>query len=438
MESILKIKGGNRLIGSVQIAGAKNAALPIMIATILSGDKVILSNIPILQDIKNIERLLEEIGFNIFKEQEDSSAGTQRIEIIPPRISGYKVSEEIASSMRASIWSLGPLLGRCGRAEIALPGGCKLGERKIDIHIEALQKMGAQIYIEDGKIIATTEHKLKSIDYRFMQISVGATANIVMASVLANGISRLSNCAIEPEIVDLANFLVSMGAKISGIGTSTLLVEGVDSLGGSNYKIISDRIEAGTFMAGAAITGGDILVDNIQPQNLLKPIDILSQIGSEVEIYKNSVRIKSVGNLTALDLSTNPFPDFPTDLQSPFCALLCKASGRSRVVENIFENRYLHLNELKKMGAKITLISNQEFMIEGSSRLNGSSLYASDLRAAASLVLSALSAEGESIIYNLHHLDRGYANIEMKLQNLGAQIIRQKVPQLIQVLDKAS
>lgn len=425
---LIEIHGGHNLSGIVKIAGAKNAALPIMMATILIDSPINLSNIPILKDVKIISALLKTLGVTVEILNECLSTGTTQTKITPSKQKLYKIAQKFTSSNRASLWALGPLLAKHGKAILALPGGCNLGERKIDIHIDALRKMGAKIKIEKNNIIASCPNKLQGIKYDFPKKSVGSTANIIMAASLAEGTSCLTNCATEPEITDLAEFLVSCGAKIDGIGTSNLIISGVDNLHGTEYKIIPDRIETGTFMVAAAITRSNIKIENAVPKHLYTPIDILSSMGVKIDYDKETILVNAKNsNLISANIDTAPFPYFPTDLQAIFTALLCTVSGQSRITENIFENRYLHLNEFKKMGAKVDIKSNHEFIINGVQQLTGADLYPMDLRASAALICAGLFATNHSRLYNLHYLDRGYANIEQKLQKLGAKIIRKTI-----------
>jgi UDP-N-acetylglucosamine 1-carboxyvinyltransferase len=420
----IKITGKQKLEGEVKIAGAKNAALPIMMASILADEKVILTNIPNLTDIDSTILLLQDLGYIINRGQEDIEAGTQIIEILPAKEITHEISKLVSSSMRASIWALGPMLAKHGKAIIPLPGGDKIGERNIDMHVKALQNMGAIINIENDKIIAKADKRLRAIKYNFHQISVGATANILMASCLADGKTILSNCAIEPEIVDLANFLNSIGAKIYGIGTHELTIEGVLSLKGVKYNIISDRIEAGTYAIMAAISSGNILIRNISTNIIENIIDCLSKIGINIIKTENTIYVQSSGNFKPLNISTAPYPGFPTDLQAQISTLLALAKGESKIEENIFENRFMHIIELQKMGADIKLLNNHAWNIKGVDELYGTDLFASDIRASASLIVAAIGANGISTIHNLHHLDRGYANLESKLLNLNANIKR--------------
>jgi UDP-N-acetylglucosamine 1-carboxyvinyltransferase len=420
----IEINGGNRLEGSVKIAGAKNAGLPIIMASILASNKTILKNIPTLTDIDNVILILKDLGFQITRRVESLEAGTQTISIFPSDKINYEISSKAASSMRASIWALGPMIARYNEAIIPLPGGCNLGARSIDMHIDALQKMGAKIDVKDGKIFGRCTGRLKAIDYEFYKVSVGATANILMAATLAHGTTTLSNCAIEPEITDLANFLLSIGAKISGIGTQTLTIVCVDDLQGSEYRIIPDRLEAATYAVAASITKGDIIIENIDHSIMTNIIEYLSKIGIEVYIKNNIFRVTSSNVILPINISTAPYPGFPTDMQSQFSALLTLAKGSSQIEETIFENRFVHLYELNKMGANIKILNNQKWIINGVERLSGAKLVANDLRGAASLILAALAADGISTIYNLEYLDRGYANLENKLVKLGAEIKR--------------
>jgi UDP-N-acetylglucosamine 1-carboxyvinyltransferase len=420
----IEINGGNKLEGSVKIAGAKNAGLPIIMASILSSSKTILKNIPNLTDIDNGLLLLKDLGFQIAKQMESLEAGTQTISIFPSEKINHEVNIEVASSMRASIWALGPMIARYNEAIIPSPGGCNLGARSIDMHIDALQKMGAKIDVKDGKIFGRCTARLEAIDYEFYKVSVGATANILMAATLAHGTTTLSNCAIEPEITDLANFLLSIGAKIFGIGTPDLTIVGVEVLQGSEYRIIPDRLEASTYAVAASITKGDVIIENINPNIMSNIIEYLCKIDVEVYRENSKLRIISKNIILPTNIKTGPYPDFPTDMQAQFSALLTLAKGTSQIDETIFENRFAHLNELNKMGADIKILNNQKWIINGVKKLYGARLFANDLRGSASLILAALGAEGVSTIHNLEYLDRGYANLEKKLFSLGAEIKR--------------
>lgn len=416
MVEYLRVKKETNLNREIYIAGAKNAALPILMSSILATKEFSLNNVPILEDVKNVEKILKLLGFYIHIEDQSFLSGTKKIRILPPKKLKTHILGSISQTLRASIWALAPILAKFGKAELLLPGGCKLGDRKIDFHIEGLKKMGANIFIEDDKITANISNVFKPLHYIFPNKSVGATISLVIGSVRADGISILENCALEPEVQDLCNFLVHIGANISGIGTEKLVIKGVEKLGGEDYTIIPDRIEAGTYMCLSAISGSNFKIYNINLKDLTAPIKILSQMGVIVKNIPNGLEVISPGKLNGgVTINTEPFPGFPTDLQPLFSVLLCLAKGKSYIKENIFENRYLHLKELEKMGAKITYRSNQEFIIEGVKELKGIKLYASDLRAAASLVIAAMSSTIPSQIYNIHYLKRGYTALEHKL-----------------------
>lgn len=424
MTEYIKINGGKKLEGNIKIAGAKNAALPILMASILSSSQTTLHNIPLLTDIDNMILILKELGLGITKFITDSNSGVQTINIFPTNKINSDVTSDVVSGMRASIWTLGPILAKYGKIIISLPGGCKLGTRNIDMHLDALRKMGAEININNGKIYAKSNKKLNGINYKFDKVSVGATANILMASCLAEGTTKLSNCAIEPEITDLANFLFSIGADISGIGTSNLKIEGVKNLNSSEYTVIPDRLEAATYALAAAITKGNVVIEKIRPDIISNIIEYLTKTGIGINIDNDKLHIISTNIILPTNIKTAPYPGFPTDMQSQFCALLSIANGKSRIKETIFENRFAHLHELKKMGAEIEILDNQNWIIQGKDKLYGAKLVASDLRGAACLIVAALGASGISTIHNLQYLDRGYAKLEDKLSNLGADIKR--------------
>jgi UDP-N-acetylglucosamine 1-carboxyvinyltransferase len=417
MDNIL-VRGGNKLNGSISISGAKNAALPMMAAGLLTDDKLTLQNTPRLADIKTMQDLLKNHGASC--EWIDKNELIIDASQIVNKVAPY----DIVRKMRASIWVLGPLLTRFGYAEVSMPGGCALGARLIDQHIAIMEALGATIRTQNGYIIAHTEKKLRGCHYNFTKVSVGATINGILASVLAEGETVLSNCACEPEIVDLSNMLNSMGANITGIGTQKLVIEGAKSLHGSNYRIIGDRIEAGTYMCAVAITGGEIIIKDIDYNLIENTILQLTQCGVEFKkLENNSIHVSSKNRVKAIDLHTHPFPGFSTDLQAQYMALMTFAEGSAIIAENIFENRFMHVPELCRMGAKIT-IEGHTAIVRGNKQLYGAEVMASDLRASSCLVIAGLGAEGNTKVRRVYHLDRGYENLVQKLQNCGADIAR--------------
>ena len=414
------IRGGNPLLGTVRVSGAKNSALPCMAAAILTAGEVILENIPQVQDIETERKLLVSMGAEV---ELGYGRAQHRTTVSCAVLSDPVAKYEIVKTMRASSLVLGPLVARTGLARVAMPGGCAIGGRPIDLHIAGLEKMGAVISYEHGYIEAKAK-RLKGAHIIFDKITVTGTEDLLMASVLAEGETVFENCAMEPEVTDLATMLGSMGAKIEGIGTSTLRVEGVDSLHGTRHRINPDRIEAGTFLVAGAITGGDLCVANCNPAHLGAVIGKLGEAGARIEILsKDSIRVRSEGKLKAADMSTQEYPGFPTDMQAQYMALATQAEGTSVVTENIFENRFMHVSELNRMGANIK-VEGRSATIVGKTPLSSAAVMCSDLRASASLVLAALVAEGESILDRVYHMDRGYENIEEKLRGVGAQIRR--------------
>ncbi len=422
----LIINGGNKLYGTIKIAGAKNATLPLMVASILTKEKLTLTNIPHVSDISTMANLLETIGVEIGLDGLDEDFGEQG------RVMNFKAHKEIedptapyelVSKMRASIVILGPLLARFKKAKVSLPGGCAIGTRPVDLHLKALEKMGATIQIKKGYVEAQAKNGLKGAEIKFDKVSVGATENIMMAATLAQGQTIINNAACEPEIVDLANCLRSMGAKIKGDGTSTIIIDGVKSLHGARHKIIADRIEAGTYMIAVGIAGGKISLTNIEPWIIQGYKDELEQSGIKIEILENNQIIvsKEDKKIKPVNISTQPFPGFPTDMQAQFMALMTLAEGSATIEENIFENRFMHVLELVRMGADIQPHGNIAF-IKGVKKLIGAEVMATDLRASVSLVLAGLVAKGQTIINRLYHLERGYERIAEKLVRCGADI----------------
>ena len=416
MEKIV-IKGGKALNGTVTASGAKNAVLPIIAASIVGSGTSIIKNVPHLEDVTTMNELLIQMGVDL------TINDTTNIEICADHITNPKAPYEIVKTMRASILALGPLLTKYGRAEVSLPGGCAIGARPVDIHLKGLEAMGAEIHVENGYIIAKAD-RLKGCQYYMDKVTVTGTENLLIAATLAEGETILENCATEPEVVDLTKYLLNMGAKIEGIGTSVLKITGVDKLYGCEHVVIPDRIEIGTFLVAAAATGGKITVNKVVPHDLESVLIKLRESGAEITVTEDSVSLNMHGERPKpVNINTAPHPAFPTDMQAQFCSLNAIASGYSIVTENLFENRFMHINELVRMGADITVSHNQA-VIHGVERLNGAPTTATDLRASASLVIAGLVAEGVSEIYDIHFIDRGYEVIEEKLSQLGADIKR--------------
>ncbi|PIQ42686.1 MAG: UDP-N-acetylglucosamine 1-carboxyvinyltransferase [Gammaproteobacteria bacterium CG11_big_fil_rev_8_21_14_0_20_46_22] len=414
----LKIEGGQPLIGEIKMSGAKNAALPIMAASLLASEPVKISNVPHLRDITTTIELLGQMGSHIVV---DEYLG---LEIDPRHIDRFVAPYELVSTMRASILVLGPLLARFGQADVSLPGGCAIGARPVDVHTDGLRAMGAEIELTDGYIKARAPQGLKGANITMSKVSVGATENLLTAATLADGETILNNAAKEPEIIDLANFLTVLGAKISGAGTSTIRIQGVSSLKGGEYRVMPDRIETGTYLVAAAMTGGRVLLKNCAPKTLKATLEKLRETGGQVDAGENYIEIDMEGQRPhAVDIITAPYPGFPTDMQAQFMALNTIATGDSRIVETIFENRFMHAQELERMGANIRIEGNTAY-VKGVERLKGAPVMATDLRASASLVLAGLAAEGETTVHRIYHIDRGYECIEEKLSQLGAKIKR--------------
>jgi len=414
----LIIIGGRRLHGELSVSGAKNAALPILAATLLSTQPVVLHNVPSLRDVSTMLTLLQYMGANIaFTEK-------HTIEAKSGEATTLKAPYELVKTMRASILVLGPLLARYGQATVSLPGGCAIGSRPVDYHLKALEQLGADIRIEAGYIHAQVKGRLQGAEITFEHVTVTGTENIMMAAVLAQGVTRLHNAAREPEVTDLAHFLNTLGAKISGIGTSTLEITGVDYLTGGHYRIVPDRIEAGTLLVAAAITGGDICLQNVSADLLAAVLTKLEQAGATITNTQDSISLTMHNKRPlAIDINTAPFPLFPTDMQAQLMALSTIAEGTSTISENIFENRFMHVDELRRLGADIRL-EGRLAICHGQAELKGAPLMATDLRASASLVLAGLAAKGQTTIERIYHLDRGYEALEEKLALLGADIRR--------------
>ncbi len=413
------VRGGNPLLGTIKISGAKNSALPCMAAAILTEDEVILENVPQVRDIETERRLLESMGAEV---ELGYGRAQHRTRIKCAILSDPVAKYEIVKTMRASSLVLGPLIARTGVARVAMPGGCAIGGRPIDLHIKGLEAMGATITQEHGYLEARAD-RLKGAHIVFDKITVTGTEDLLMAAVLAEGETLFENCAREPEVTDLAALLIAMGASITGAGTSTIRVTGVQKLHGARHRINPDRIEAGTFLIAGAITGGDLNIDGCNPSHLGSVLAKLDQCGVRLDIGEESVRVRSGGNLRATDISTEEYPGFPTDMQAQYMALATQTDGTTVVTENIFENRFMHVQELNRMGANVT-VSGRSATVRGRTALQSAAVMCSDLRASASLVLAALVADGETILDRVYHLDRGYEHFEDKLRGVGAQIRR--------------
>ncbi|MDX1402024.1 MAG: UDP-N-acetylglucosamine 1-carboxyvinyltransferase [Kiloniellales bacterium] len=418
----IRIRGGNPLQGKIQISGAKNAALPLMAAALLSDRTLHLENLPDLADIRFMADLLAQHGCDLHWNGQEGPG--RKLELTAERITETRAPYDIVRKMRASVLVLGPLLARTGEAQVSLPGGCAIGTRPVDLHLRGLEAMGAEIDLVEGYIKARAPNGLKGAEITFPKISVGATENLVMAASLAKGKTRLINAAREPEIGDLCDCLVGMGAKISGMGSGELTIEGVESLGGTVHRIIPDRIECGTYLMAAAITGGRLELIDGRADNLGAAIDLLQDAGVEVEETERGLAVSAEGRkIRGVDVMTEPYPGFPTDLQAQMMALMSVADGAAMITETIFENRFMHVPELARMGANVT-VHGASALLRGQSRLKGAEVMATDLRASVSLVLAGLAAEGETIINRVYHLDRGYENVVEKLAACGADIVR--------------
>ncbi len=423
MDRIL-IRGGKRLSGTIAISGAKNSALALMPCALLTDEPLTLRNLPRLADADGFGHLLNELGASTAIEGTRPNDFGRVLTVRASRLTSTVAPYDIVRKMRASILVLGPLLGRAGEATVSLPGGCAIGNRPIDLHLKALEAMGAEIELAAGYVKATAPGgRLAGGRYRFPVVSVGATENALMAAATARGTTVLENAAREPEIVDLCNLLVAMGASIDGIGSETLTIEGRDRLHGATYKVMPDRIEAGSYACAAAITGGDVFLQGAKADDMRATLDALVEAGVTVEEKVDGVRIAANGPLKPLTLSTAPYPGFATDMQAQFMAMLCKADGASVLTETIFENRYMHVPELTRMGANID-VRGRTAVVHGVDKLVGAPVMATDLRASMSLILAGLIAEGETLIRRIYHLDRGYERLEEKLQGVGADIER--------------
>jgi len=416
MEKLL-IKGGNKLSGTITCSGAKNAALPMIASTILSDEKVTLKNLPYLQDITTMFELLGSMGADILLDED------MNFTIQSNNLKDIEARYELVKTMRASILVLGPLLAKYGKARIALPGGCAIGSRPVNYHLDSLRQMGAEIVLKNGYIEASAKN-LQGAIIRFDGVSVTGTENLMMAATLAEGTTTLLNVAREPEVADLANMLNSMGAKIDGAGSDEITIQGVKKLSGTSFQIPADRIEAGTYLAAAAVTKGDIKIEGINPNRLMNVIDKLIHTGAKVDYDENSISFSMTNDIpNPVDITTAPFPEFPTDMQAQFSVINAISSGTANIYETIFENRFMHILELNRMGCDISVNGNHA-IIKGVNSLYGAEVMATDLRASASLILAGLCAKGETIVDRIYHIDRGYERIEEKLNYLGANIVR--------------
>ena len=414
----LEVFGANKLKGQINISGSKNASLPILAATLLSSKKIYLKNLPKVNDIETMINLLKSLGSKIKFEKKDlviNNSGQDK------KFAAYK----LVKTMRAGILVLGPLLAKFGNAKVSLPGGCAIGSRPIDLHLQALSKLGVEYKIYQGYVHAFAPKGLKGSNIHFSKISVGATENLIIAACLAKGITKLSNCAIEPEIKDLTNFLVKLGCNIKWVGKRSIKIVGVNQIKQTTYSVMFDRIEAGTYLIAAAITEGNLIIKKVIPDVIKTEIDILKKIGVKIISKKREIKVIGGKKIKSLSIKTAPYPGFPTDLQAQIMVLLCKASKESFIQEDIFENRFMHVAELNRMGAQISIRGNK-VLIKGNIKFASAELMATDLRASVSLILAALTAKGKTIINRIYHLDRGYEELEKKLKKVGAKIRRIK------------
>ena len=423
----IRIVGGKPLNGTIPISGAKNATLPLMIASLLTDDTLVLENVPRLADVTQLQHILSNHGVDVMvkgKRPGDEEHRGQTLHISAARIVDTTAPYELVSKMRASFWVFGPLLARMGEAKVSLPGGCAIGTRPVDLLIMALQRLGAEIEVDRGYVIARARNGLKGGEIVFPKVTVGGTHTALMAASLANGTTVIENAAREPEIKDVADCLNKMGARINGAGTSRIVVEGVPKLHGTRHRVLPDRIETGTYAMAVAMTGGDVMLENARAELLQAGLDVLVKVGLEYNETNRGVRVARNGRgLAPVDVTTAPFPGFPTDLQAQLMALMTCAKGTSRITETIFENRFMHVQELARLGAHIHL-AGETATIEGVDRLRGAPVMATDLRASVSLVIAALAAEGETMVNRVYHLDRGFERLEDKLARCGATIER--------------
>ena len=416
----IRITGGNQLFGHIPISGAKNAALPLMIASLLTDGPLTLDNVPRLADVAQLTKILRNHGVEVTDYDGTLSFSAQKI-------TSTTAPYDLVSTMRASFWVIGSLLARCGQAKVSLPGGCAIGTRPVDLFLMGLEKLGAEIAVEGGNVIAKAPRGLRGARIVFPKVSVGATHTLMMAASLAKGETVLENAAREPEIGNLAACLIKMGAKIEGLGTRALTISGVDRLNGTQHAVLPDRIETGTYAFAVAMTGGDVVLQNTSRALLEEPLNTLINAGAEVTDEKNGIRVRRAKDtaIEAVDVTTAPFPGFPTDLQAQFMALMTRSRGTSKITETIFENRFMHVAELTRFGAQIT-VEGDHAVVTGVDQLYGAPVMATDLRASVSLVIAGLAAEGETTISRVYHLDRGFERLEEKLRSCGAQIDRVK------------
>jgi UDP-N-acetylglucosamine 1-carboxyvinyltransferase len=423
----IRIRGGNKLNGTIEISGAKNAALPLMIVSLLSPDTLTLHNVPRLVDVLRLQKILGNHGVDITtagKRLGQLGKAGETLKLSAKTIVDTTAPYDLVSTMRASFWVLGPLVARMGEAKVSLPGGCAIGTRPVDLHLLAMEKLGATCDVEAGYVIAKAKKGLQGAHIKFPMVSVGATHAALMAAVLAKGDTTIENAATEPEISDVAECLVKMGARIHGIGTRTLNITGVTSLSGAEHTVIADRIETGTYAMAAGMTGGDVLLRGARADTLEHALGTLQRAGVGVERTNEGIRIKRNGQaLQPVDVTTEPYPGFPTDLQAQFMGLMTKARGTSHIRETIFENRFMHVQELARLGADIHLQGDMA-EVRGVKKLTGADVMATDLRASVSLVIGALAAEGETLLHRVYHLDRGFEALEEKLQGCGADVTR--------------
>lgn len=412
------IRGGVPLKGTVEISGAKNAALPTMCACLLTDQEMTLHRVPALRDILTTKQLLLQLGVQL----DDFTSGTLRIKAC--KITDHTAPYELVKTMRASVMVLGPLMAREGRADVSLPGGCAIGARPIDQHLKGLEAMGAAIELKNGYILARAK-RLKGADVTFDLKTVTGTENLIMAASLAKGTTVLRNCAMEPEVTELADFINRMGGSVNGVGTDTVVIEGRDRLHGIVHPVMPDRIEAGTYLMAGAITRGDVRVSGCVPSHLSKLLEKLDEAGLRLDVTADEVRVVSNGRVKSRDVETDPYPGFATDFQAQYTSLMALADSRCRITEKVFENRFMHVQELVRMGARIR-VSGRTAVVDGAEKLSGAHVQATDLRASASLILAGLAAEGVTEIHRVYHLDRGYERIEEKLSGLGADIGREK------------
>lgn len=423
----IRIVGGNKLTGTIPISGAKNAALPLMIASLLTRETLTLDNVPHLADVEQLIRILGNHGVDYSvngRRPGEAETYSRTIHFTAGDIVSTTAPYELVSKMRASFWVIGPLLARMGEARVSLPGGCAIGTRPVDLFIDGLRALGAQIEIENGYVLAKAPKGLVGNRFVFPKVSVGATHVLMMAATLARGETVLENAAREPEIVNLADCLNAMGARISGAGTARIVIEGVDTLSGATHAVIPDRIETGTYAMAVAMTGGDVLLEHARADLLEDALEVLRRTGADITTVNSGIRVqRNGGGIHPVDITTEPFPGFPTDLQAQFMGLMTRAEGRSRITETIFENRFMHVQELARLGAKISL-AGQTAIVDGVTRLKGAPVMATDLRASVSLVIAGLAAEGETVVNRVYHLDRGFERLEAKLSGCGATVER--------------